>query len=606
MKASFTLLILITLNFAFAGDIPEVQLKGSERQVSLAGTWAFIRGEYVPLDRLTTADWQLVTLPNYLDDQLSGDEPKQNAPRYGTYALRISGIAQTFSQPFLDLRGASDAFEVWWIEATEPPKRLIQNGVIATERNAFTPGHRLGLIPLPTDSTNGLLIIYSAAFITPRSGFIGDYHIAEYDDVRASVLFNFSLRTITTGVGFFIILQSMFFYYLRRSDPQPLLLGVFTLVLVLRSILASEYFDFFMRNSPIPELTLRAEYLSALWAAIAIFHYTTAKFLKPFLAQAIKGAYGVLAIMIVLYALLPLYTVAEILWLLQSTILIFAAFAIAILVRSTLKKEEDIGLFLLSAFPLIIGMLHDIYATLQPEYNLLISEYALFVFLIIQSLLQTRQFIQALKISDNLNEVLQEQVSEKTAELQATNEELIRLNVRLKQRHQQVKLKAEMDHLTGLFNRATFDDHANALFQTAQEHQLPLTVILIDIDHFKQVNDTYGHLIGDECLVYVASLLRGYQFRRGDVVARFGGEEFIVALNDATIEHGVKIAQWLCRELPKNSAASVNDNDIFLTASFGVADLAITDAENLNDLLKAADDALYKAKANGRNRVESA
>jgi diguanylate cyclase (GGDEF)-like protein len=605
LRAILTFSLCLLVGSTLADTLPTLQLEHRSERVELGGRWAFVRGEFVALPDILAYNWNIITLPAYLDAQQAPDPATPDLQRFGTYALRIQGLTDVFAQPILDLRGASDAFEIWWIERDESPILLNQTGRVAAQLETFRASHRLNLIPLPSDSVDGVLVIYNSAFLTPRSGLIGSYAILEQDDARASVLFNLALRSITTGFGLLIILQNLFFYS-RRRDPVPLLLAVFTAIVILRSILASQYIGFFLRDLSLNPILIRMEYLTALWASVAILHYVTASFFPRRLGITIKTTYALLTLFALLVFSLPMYTVSSGLWAIQAGIVLFAAMTIALLVQSTVRKAPNIGLFLWSASPLALAMLHDIYSSMQPDYDVLIAEYALFLFLLFQSLIATRQFVDALHISDHLNETLQAEVDAKTAELQATNDELIRLNVRLNRRHRQVKLKAEIDHLTGLFNRATFDEHANELFIQSQNTERPLCIILLDIDHFKKVNDTHGHLIGDECLVHVASLLRGYQFRRGDVVARFGGEEFVIALDDATLDHGVKIANWLCKELPKNPAASVDSEEIHISASFGVSDLDSTNAQSLNDLINAADQALYRAKANGRNRVERA
>jgi len=125
----------------------------------------------------------------------------------------------------------------------------------------------------------------------------------------------------------------------------------------------------------------------------------------------------------------------------------------------------------------------------------------------------------------------------------------------------------------------------------------------MDLDHFKDINDKYGHLVGDECLIFVASYLRGFNLRKRDLIARYGGEEMLILFVDTPLKDAYDIAQRICIGLPKQSVEGDHE-DIRLTASFGLSDIISTNAESIEDVIKAADEALYKAKKNGRNRVE--
>jgi len=155
---------------------------------------------------------------------------------------------------------------------------------------------------------------------------------------------------------------------------------------------------------------------------------------------------------------------------------------------------------------------------------------------------------------------------------------------------------ASKDFLTGIYNRRSFEAFANALINSHKE----IALILIDIDHFKYINDTYGHLIGDEVIKYIVDRIRTL-IRNDDLFARIGGEEFVILLPDTSLKEAKKIAEKLRDSIYKDNIV-LNKLDINITISLGVASL--TKDETLKDLLQKVDIALYKAKKNGRNRVE--
>ncbi|MDY6975365.1 MAG: GGDEF domain-containing protein [Pseudomonadota bacterium] len=159
--------------------------------------------------------------------------------------------------------------------------------------------------------------------------------------------------------------------------------------------------------------------------------------------------------------------------------------------------------------------------------------------------------------------------------------------------------QANTDPLTKLPNRRFLEA---VFFERAIENPdayFPLTVVVVDIDHFKKINDTYGHDIGDEVLIHFTSILKKV-VRASDVIARTGGEEFLVLFPLAPLSQGVKLAEKM-RKAVEKSPFIEGDINHSITASFGVA-TALTD-DKLHANLKQADDNLYKAKNGGRNRV---
>ena len=163
------------------------------------------------------------------------------------------------------------------------------------------------------------------------------------------------------------------------------------------------------------------------------------------------------------------------------------------------------------------------------------------------------------------------------------------------------ELRAATDALTGLANRRAIQDTLRRMVAQAMRAGGPLSAIAVDLDHFKQINDRFGHDKGDDVLAAAAQTLTG-TLRTSDFVGRQGGEEFIVLLPDTDLEGALVAAENLRAEIERIEIAGV---DRPITASFGVAVLP-ADALDADGLLRHADRALYAAKDRGRNRVEIA
>jgi diguanylate cyclase (GGDEF)-like protein len=158
------------------------------------------------------------------------------------------------------------------------------------------------------------------------------------------------------------------------------------------------------------------------------------------------------------------------------------------------------------------------------------------------------------------------------------------------------------DGLTGVWNRRYLDERLQGELAFALRHGTALAVVLVDIDHFKKVNDTYGHLVGDTVLRVTAEKLRS-TIRIEDVLARYGGEEFLVLARDLDLARGVQLAERL-RATAERHPAVFDGTSIRRTISAGVATVdCCGEDRSAQCLLRLADDRLYRAKAGGRNRV---
>ncbi|GAA5314844.1 MAG: hypothetical protein AseanaTS_00480 [Candidatus Pelagadaptatus aseana] len=178
---------------------------------------------------------------------------------------------------------------------------------------------------------------------------------------------------------------------------------------------------------------------------------------------------------------------------------------------------------------------------------------------------------------------------------------IVKMHRRLLHEYQDLQTLSARDGLTGCFNREYFSDRADEYLSGTPENH---SAILIDIDYFKKYNDTYGHLIGDECLKQVAKAIMQSARHDGDVVCRYGGEEFALFLSNTDLESARVVAQRICRNVAAlaipHKASEVAD---CVTISVGIFSNQQSRLTSLKPILSAADAALYEAKAKGRNQI---
>ena len=163
---------------------------------------------------------------------------------------------------------------------------------------------------------------------------------------------------------------------------------------------------------------------------------------------------------------------------------------------------------------------------------------------------------------------------------------------------------AKTDGLTGMANRQAFMERANSEFNRARRYSRSLSVIMIDIDHFKSINDQYGHAAGDQVLRQLGQHCHN-RLRDSDFLGRIGGEEFALLLPDTPQDSAFHVAERMREQLSKTTIALDNGITLEITASFGVASVNEEDAD-FNAMLHRADAAMYNAKHGGRNQVKSA
>jgi diguanylate cyclase (GGDEF)-like protein len=166
---------------------------------------------------------------------------------------------------------------------------------------------------------------------------------------------------------------------------------------------------------------------------------------------------------------------------------------------------------------------------------------------------------------------------------------------------------AMLDPLTQIPNRRHFDDFLRKEWQRAIRNSQPLSLVVLDVDHFKLYNDTLGHAAGDACLQKVAQTLQDHAARPTDLAARYGGEEFVLLFAETPAESAARLAEMIrtaVEALQIPSPGSTTSS--WLTVSVGVATIVPTQLDAIENLFVCADRAMYAAKAGGRNRVESA
>lgn len=180
------------------------------------------------------------------------------------------------------------------------------------------------------------------------------------------------------------------------------------------------------------------------------------------------------------------------------------------------------------------------------------------------------------------------------------NRVLIQLNEKLSKANEQLEQLSITDSLTGLLNRRKFDEISSLQWDISQQHAIPVSIIMLDIDLFKQYNDHFGHQVGDECLLQITKAISKSLRSSTDYAARYGGDEFIIILSHTGLEQAYHIAERLRKSIEELRIPMGNENE-YVTVSIGICGTIPVADHNVLELISAADRALYQAKSQNRN-----
>jgi diguanylate cyclase (GGDEF)-like protein len=583
----------------------DVQKELIDGKASLAGQWALSWGEWTPLADIAASNvnFDIVLLPNFVNSLV--DENTLNTHRFGTYILKLNNLSNAFQKPAIRMRNVNDAWQAWWIDESGQSQLLGESGKIAKNYKAQEVAFKTSILQLPQDVHSGTLVVYLSTQLYKRGGMYGEFQVQEFESANKSLLFDLASRSVLIAIGLLVVFQNILFFIFRPKERVLLLLGVLAFSMLLRATSSAEYVYYFLGEPIIYGLLLKLEYITIVWPPVAAVHFFSCLFPTKRSSQVVKIGYVIVLIVIMYTMLTPLKQVLEHLLYYQVILAIFTFYTLWLVINSMIVKSYRSKAMIVSGFFLFFGVVNDVIAAQSSSYNIFVAEYTLFLFLFAQTQFHSLRFVSALDTAEHLTDNLQHEVAEKTKELSIRNLELEDKADYLKIQHDQIKELSETDHLTGLYNRLTFDSHLDLKFSQAIEQSERLSLVMLDIDNFKTINDTYGHQVGDECLKAVAEYLRQANLRKADFVARYGGEEMAIVLTNTDIKGAEEISQRICDGLSQIQLHA-DAGTIVLTASFGIAELVYNQVENITQLIKLADDALYKAKALGKNQVVTA
>ncbi|HEY9080344.1 diguanylate cyclase [Magnetovibrio sp.] len=547
--------------FAFAQDAPR----------TLDAGWQYRWGDS-PFDATGTPEWVLENAEQaaWRDIDFPSNPPGRDGQRNVWYRVTLPDGA--WRDPVLYIYSVDLIAEVYL-----DGKRIYHYGTFDQDGQGQFEGWPWHQIDLPAEFS-GKPIYFRVYSSYSDIGLWGEVMLMERLDLYQKIVVGSTEQIVIGGLSLLISLVALMFALVQSERRAYLLISLFTLASSIM-LLSQSQMKQFVFNAPLVWDHFGATAYFSLPIIMALLFGTWCrgrhmKLITPiwighsgFVVFAIGGSVAGLL------ELSSLYLVFDALLTFSLIVLFTVAFSrfksVANEVKAVIVTFAVFSLFLL----VDMGVAHNV----LPWTRMPIA-WGLLVFSLAMIVISLRRFALTQQALVELNATLEQKVDDRTKELE---------------------LLASVDPLTGMTNRRAFYEEAERIFQSSKRYGRNMSVLMLDIDHFKRINDTYGHAVGDQVLVEIASCFRQV-CRETDLPARFGGEEFIVLLQEADQDAALKTAERLRQAI---TAINVVGSENTITASIGVSQLN-EETNKLDGLILRADKAMYSAKAKGRNNCQ--
>jgi diguanylate cyclase (GGDEF)-like protein len=389
-------------------------------------------------------------------------------------------------------------------------------------------------------------------------------------------------------------------FSLRPSDPLPFAIAITCLMLALRELGASQILHFAGVASWKFNTLERVNFLTFYGTIPVMVAYFHISFPAEFNKKIMSLAYAVSGVFCLLVLLTPPVVFSTSIHWYQGFAVALMPYLVWGLMQAVRNHRHGARLVMLGALFIFALTLNDILYSLGVIATTRLVSFGLVAFIMCLNYLTYIRFINA----GHENEVLSGALAQSNKELKAFSssleEQIAQRTSELELANRKLEDMASHDPLTGLINRRGISTFVEQLVQQHQRSKFPLCVVMVDLDHFKIINDTYGHDVGDQVLIKCAKIMK-VTLRAQDMVARWGGEEFMVILPQTNVEGASEAVKKIGAALKTSKFESVTQK---ITATFGIAQFI--DGESFEECLKRADQALFDGKRNGRDRIEVA
>jgi diguanylate cyclase (GGDEF)-like protein len=595
------------------------QCRLDQKVVNLDGQWEFYWKQLLePEDLNTTSidnNGYIETPSSWNHHYINGEELPGEG--YATYRLKL--ITGEQDRLAIKIPRIFTAYKLWVNE-----ELIASSGTVGQNRDTMTPQYLPQVACFDAQPGENQIVIQVSNFYHRSGGMLESLTLGNEKLILDLRYKNVAYELVLFGCLIIIGAYHLVLFFFRRQNPSTLYFGLFCIFVGIRTLLVGERFFIYLFPGFNWEIAHKIQTLTFYLGVPLIVMFFKSIFPKDINHKICK----VIVVVGILFGGLVLLTPAKIFTLFNP---VYQLFCVAVIIYLTYvflrklgRKEKYVGLVVAGGLALFITSLNDIVfasiwlndsgstllRTIFKTDNLTSVGQLLFVFTI--SLVLAKQFAEALEKEKvmtlqltELNLNLDQLVKKRTEALEESGKQIESQKLELEKTNQALQLLSLKDPLTGLWNRRKFDEIVEMEWNRSLRNKRPLSLMVIDIDLFKGYNDRYGHWAGDETLVQVAQTTINSFKRAGDLVTRYGGEEFLVIMPETDKDDAIKMAMLLCKKIEDlhipYSGSTVSQ---YLTVSIGVTTRIPDINSSPKDLFLIADKALYQAKAAGRNQVK--
>lgn len=566
--------------------------------IPLSGQWEMYWEQLLaPSDfkgSVVETESEMFTFPGFWADYSLNDTalPKTG---YATFRLHISSVPITGHVLGLNIPKVDSSYKLWVDD-----QLITTVGEVGTNSLNSVPKRYPQAVYFTPMNDHFTITLQISNHEHRRAGMWRSMELGTAETIHKEYNNQISFQSLLLGI---IILAGIYHIGLavfRKSEASLFYFGVFCLVAAFRNLMVGDiYFTKAFPNVSW-ELEKKLDYIS-LYMHVPLLAMV---FYRLYPDDFPKWCIKLSIVIPIIFSVLSFFTKALIytayLKYFQLFMVFCATFSLYWIIRSLKRQREETKYLIVGIVSLLITVIVDVYNYIIKLLNSNLYLIGLTVFIICFSLLLSKKFSSSLELSEalakdlaTLNNKLELKVEQRTEQYQLANEKLEQLNKQLEQ-------MSLLDGLTNIPNRRSFENYYEEAYNECLTHQKPITVLLCDIDFFKNYNDRYGHQEGDTCLKRVAEALCSMEV---EFVARYGGEEFVSVLTNVDQQSAEETAHEMNVQIEQmHIPHEKSSTSEYVTISIGVATVIPTENTDRNELLKQSDEALYQAKLLGKNR----
>ncbi len=561
--------------------------------VKLQGHWEFYWKRLLIHESFAAADdatKQTIAVPGKWDDYIVAGKPI-GATGFATYRLKLK-LGGRDEALVLKIYEMCSSYNLY-----ADGQLISSNGIVGKSLQESSPQYLPRVAELNSKGNEIELILQVSNFYQSTGGAWGSIILGDKREIYIKNVSNVAFDAFISGAIFLMGFFNIIYFLIRRREKSPIYLGVFCFLISGRALITGERLINQLLPSVSWEVFFKAEYISFYAGVVVMLMFLYKLFENVFNQRLIRlaVAFGSASIALVVLTPASIYSYSVLYYQVFTVAVCF--YAIFAMLNAAIRKVSGAGHFLVGFFIMSAFILHDVLLARGIIHSREITPIGLTFFIFFQAVILSKRVTGAFDNAERL--LLQnEAINAELMELNSKLEEKVELRTReLQDKNEQLERLAKSDSLTGLLNHKHLFKSLEEEIARTEVYDCKLSVIMLDIDYFKRVNDQYGHPAGDKVLLDISALLNSIM-RQAAIVGRYGGEEFLAVLP------GVELAEALC--IAENIRLSVEEADftdkaVKVTISGGVAERTDEDAGKLVDRV---DKLLYKAKLNGRNRIE--